>query len=667
MGKMIPKIRLSGQELNNALYLAVEFAQGDNRSGRLLKEFFPDGFRNVIIPGWWYCQIAREIVAKGCLRGKIYPTVPVKRLASIIGSYFWYALAIAESNSGSEAGCRRVLEGIVNNLGPLRLPLFKKLQKGSPRIIDSFNTDILDRLTSLFPSHNETEHACNADQLFQQIEADRGEGKEIDPQRYRTEIWALMGENRVIDAFQKLKQLTDRGVTPDRYSIWEIFNKLAEQKKIIDLIEYARWRSLHNYPLNVKDASILMKATREKKDHFVYRQTLEFVEEIDLTPDSILILEILCAYLELNRHKDAQKLFDDVKNGAIPLDEHHYNVMINISAQQGDPVKAKLYFEQAKKIAPQDVAIYGSLIHAYGKSGDTKSAQQTFDEMEKNGMTPNAAQYGALIHAYGRSGYAELAHEVFYKMIDKGLTPGVVEYGALIYSYGKSGYAELAQRKFDEMIEKGFMPNSALYGALIYSYGKSNNAESAQQTFDRMIKNGLTPSASLYGALIDAYGRSGYAKLAQQKFDEMIDKGLTPGTVEYGALIHAYGKSGYTGLAQRTLGEMIEKGLTPGVVEYGALIDAYGKSDDSKSAQQTFDRMIKSGVAPDSALYGALIHAYVRSGYPDIGEETFRNMPEEIAISDEERIRFYNLIIRGYVQAGLIKDVHRMREERSKL
>lgn len=405
--------RLSESDLNHALYFAVEFAKGDWNASKELREFFPNGYRAVKLPGWWYCQLACDIVQEGCLSTKKYPPIPIRKLASLVGSFLWYALAMAESDSEDKEGCRRVLENIVKHMGPLRLSIFKRLQFESSLYIEPLKLNILDTITHKFP-------VCEtSEEIFQVIEIDKKLGKKIQPKRFYKEISLLIIENRLNQAIEKTKELHKNGVSLSRSLLKKILFKLISKKNIHTLTDYLIWMGNNNY-LNSRDSNFLFKAAQKTGKPIILTTVFECLNTI--TPENIFVYNsLLDVYIRTRQIKKAEQVVVQMSN---------------------------------KGVQP-DIITYGILINGYSKTGQVKKAQNVFDQMIAEGLQPELKQYSALIDGYSRIGEAKEAQKIFDQMLQQGIEPDVIAYETLINAYGKAGQPEKAQEIFTEISKKG--------------------------------------------------------------------------------------------------------------------------------------------------------------------------------------------------------------------
>jgi len=383
MSKNIDHVdRLNESELNHALYLAVEFAKGDWNVGKELREFIPDGHKTAGLPGWWYCQLACDIVETGCLHIPPYPPKSIRNLASLVGPSFWYALAMAESSSGGKEGCQRVIEGIVNNLGPLRLSIFKRLELESRGYIESESLNILYKMIRQYPVYKTSE------EIFQAIEIDQKLGKNIRPELWFEGIRISIKENNLHQAIQKVKELHQNGIRIGKRLLREILDNLIKTKNIQSLSEYLLWIEEKGYHLDLPNSELisLVDAAQKSDDSAKLKELNELIQN---KKETFRYSSLIAQHIKVGKLKKAEEIFNQML-------EHD--------------------------IKP-DVVTYGILINGYAKAGKIPKAQDAFDQLINAGLSPEIKQYTALINAYSRKGQTEGAQKIFDQMIQQQIEP----------------------------------------------------------------------------------------------------------------------------------------------------------------------------------------------------------------------------------------------------
>lgn len=108
-----------------------------------------------------------------------------------------------------------------------------------------------------------------------------------------------------------------------------------------------------------------------------------------------------------------------------------------------------------------------------------------------------------------KSGQLQKALEVYNEMLREGCTPNVVTYNTLIDVYGKTGQWQEALRVIDTMNASNTKPVTRTYNTLMIACNTSGQWQEALSVYNDMVRRGHQPNTTTYNALISAYSKAG--------------------------------------------------------------------------------------------------------------------------------------------------------------
>jgi pentatricopeptide repeat domain-containing protein 1 len=174
----------------------------------------------------------------------------------------------------------------------------------------------------------------------------------------------------------------------------------------------------------------------------------------------------------------------------------------------------------------RSVITYSSLISACEKGGRWEAALQLFDEMTRDGCSPNTVTYNSLIAACGQGAFS------WGEALGAGGSSSFL--GSLRTLEASHSHAPLSPPR----------PNQTQPNQTNHLSSPGGLWEKAQSVFDQMQSSGCAPDVVTYTSLISAYERGGQWHLALQAFQRMLAQGCRPDAIVYNAMVDALWQTG---------------------------------------------------------------------------------------------------------------------------
>ncbi|CAK9178475.1 unnamed protein product [Ilex paraguariensis] len=240
----------------------------------------------------------------------------------------------------------------------------------------------------------------------------------------------------------------------------------------------------------------------KNKALWIFRQMQSF----SIKPNSITILSILPACANLVAAKKVKEIHGCVLRRNLESELPVANSLIDTYAKSGNIVYSKALFDG---ISTKDIITWNTLITGAVLHGCCHDALELFDQMRKEGFTPNRGTFVSIISAYGIAKLVDEGKQVFSSMTeDYRILPGLEHYLAMINLFCRSGRLEEAIKYIEDMeIE----PDSSVWAAFLTACRIHGNVRLAVQAGERLLE--LEPGNALVQLLLlQAYAICGIAE-----------------------------------------------------------------------------------------------------------------------------------------------------------
>ncbi|KAH7300096.1 hypothetical protein KP509_24G044900 [Ceratopteris richardii] len=400
----------------------------------------------------------------------------------------------------------------------------------------------------------------------------------------------------------------------------ELFNQLANRNVVT-------WNSLI--------ASYVRHGMNSEALH-----AFERMQNEGLFPNAITFICILKACCNLGTFETGEKIHSEIsKQGFLEKNAAVGTVLIDMYAKCGMISKARIVFDN---LLSRNIATWTSLIGGYAEVGLGHEALRLYDQMQHEGLLPNAITFicvlkacsttgnvmkgeeihreisrqgliekeiavgNALLHMYAECGALAKAQEVFQELPSWNTTTWTV----LISCYLQHGLNDEALSCFDDMQVEGCCPDSVTYICASQACGNLGAVEKGEKLNAMIIKQGLPEDLELGTALVDMYAKGGLLTRAQQVFERACSRNVATWT----ALISGYAHAGKMGLSSYLLNQMIGEGVKPNPVTFLVLMNACGHVGLVSNALLYFEMMTKSWSSfPSSEHYISIIDVLSRA------------------------------------------------------
>ncbi|KAH7278288.1 hypothetical protein KP509_38G034200 [Ceratopteris richardii] len=345
--------------------------------------------------------------------------------------------------------------------------------------------------------------------------------------------------------------------------------------------------------------------------------------------------------------------------------------LVDMYAKCGNFVKARQVLEE---LPVRDTISWTALIAGYSEYGKGLQALDCFEQMEYEGVSPNAVTFASVLKACGDTGEVAKGESIHDEVCKQHLLKDTVVGTALINMYCKFGALAKAQEVLKEFCVRDIIawnallsgyvdhgenaegldcfwqiqherlsPNVVTFICALKACGNIGALVEGQSIHDQIRERDLLNSHTVLGtALVDMYAKCS----ALTKAAEVLKQLQNRDTMSWTALIAGYVEHGETTQAFECFEQMQEEGLIPNVVTLVCLLRATGRLGLSIWGEKIHDEISRQGLLAESVdLCIALVDMYAKCGALTKARQVLNELPLQ-------NVSCWNALIAGYVQNG---------------
>ncbi|XP_074592608.1 uncharacterized protein LOC141848474 [Curcuma longa] len=332
--------------------------------------------------------------------------------------------------------------------------------------------------------------------------------------------------------------------------------------------------------------------------------------DLGVPPNTIIFNTLIDGLCKAGRLQDGLSLFDRMKSShACDPNTVTYNILIYAFCKAAELDMAhELLTRMEKERVAANVVTLTTFVNGMCRHGMIGSALDFVrkKKVEWPEVKANAITYNILIGAFLHSNNVGRATALFDEMIKEGVSPDSTTYFTLISGLTQAGKLDDAYSNVSLMKKNGFQVDLKGYNTLISGFCKKKRLDKAFEIHDEMCKAGLRPDVFTYTSLIDAFCKAGDFSKADKFLGQMVDAGCKPDVVTYGTLINGYCKAGELDQAMKIFRSMDVSVVPANTVIYSILIDSYCKNKKIDAAIDLFKEMQKQDILPNARTYTSI-------------------------------------------------------------
>lgn len=405
------------------------------------------------------------------------------------------------------------------------------------------------------------------------------------------------------EALQFVNLMLNQDEFPDKVTIATAFSvcanltALAEAKQILARIMPQQGGLEADKIVLVSLVDVFGKCGELEEAHKIFSKLAK--------PDVIAWNTLMKAHVQHGRGKEALELFEKMKQAEIKPNRVSFICGLCACASQAGLAEGKDMQSQISDGGfESDVAVVATLINMYGKCGSLQDAREVFDKFTER----NVILWNAMIAAYAENGHGEEALKLFDQLQKEGLTPDKNTYMSILTSCARQS-PELASEMFGKMPDK----NVAAWNTMIGVYVKHGHSKQATQLFDQMQREGLTADKDTFINVLSACASPSAPSEGKGIHICISRSNLETDILIANALVNMYGKCGCLDDAKKAFNKI----STPTAMLWASLIAAHAQNGQKEEAQNLFKKEQAEGVFAADATYDSVLSSSSGPGLAD--------------------------------------------------
>lgn len=329
------------------------------------------------------------------------------------------------------------------------------------------------------------------------------------------------------------------------------------------------------------------------------------------SPDAITFVCSLKACRTLGSITRGQELFADIVRRGLERELLVGNILVDMYAKCGLIAEAQAVFDNH---LIRSVVSWNTLITAYEGHGCCEEALQCFEEMQHQGIFPDAITFVCCLKACGSLGVSDKGREIHADVSRKGLEKDTVVGSALVDMYAKCGSLAEAQEVFNQLQYQDVVS----WTALIAGFSQCGQIQMVCNMFDRMIEGGTKPNFITFVSILTVCNHAGLLEKGEMYLDSMCKYyGIIPVRKHYTCLIDLLGRAGHI---DRAIALTKKMPFHPGIVVWHTLQSACQKWGNVELGRLAFEHSIQLD-NKDAGSYICMSNIYANAG---MGEDANR-------------------------------------------
>lgn len=314
------------------------------------------------------------------------------------------------------------------------------------------------------------------------------------------------------------------------------------------------------------------------------------------------------------------------------------NKLINMYAKCGSLIDAR---EAFGKMTLRNVISWTSIIAGYAHHGLGDEAFSLFQEMRKEGISPNRVTFLCVLSACNSPKDLENGKMVHFDIVKAGTELNIMIGTGLIDMYGKCGSVDDSCQVFSKM----HIRDVVSWTAMITVYAQHGHNKEALELFQCMQSEGFHPNEFTLSSILGVCDNLGELTHGKQIHMFIVASQFETGGFVGAALVSMYAKCGSIKDAHKVFSNITKRD----VVSWTAMITGCAQHGCAKEMHELFQQMQLERFEPEVTVGNALVDLYTKSGSINDAHRVFDKMPKQDIIS-------WSMLISGYVQQGCSKE-----------
>lgn len=440
-----------------------------------------------------------------------------------------------------------------------------------------------------------------------------------------------MVENTVIKVERIISNMKIREVKPNDITLNTIIDIMVDAKNFnLAWKYYDEMETVYGIEPDIYTYSTLLKSIKNHEpDHKNIERAFNILKIVKLSkakgikPDEILYNCILDTCVKYNRIKQAEVVFNDMREANITPSKITYAIMIKAYGSDYNFEKALELFNEMKLagIAPNEI-IYGCLLNAAVKCSKIEKALEIFEDIKNSNIPMNIILYSTLIKGYTKVKNFNKAFQIYEKLVaDKSVEINTVAYNAILDSCVECGDMDSLNKIYNEFKaraesdENSPQPDLITFSTVIKGYCKQKKIEKVLDIYNYLkLREDFILDEVMYNTILDGMLKAEKYEEALKLYECMKDNKVKRSNATYSIIIKVHSKLNDVVKAVEIYNEMLEFGIKPSLLTYTSILQILIKSKRITNAIEIFDEIVNNEMSPDHVMFNVIINGCIFNG-----------------------------------------------------
>uniref|UniRef100_A0A0D9VPV7 Uncharacterized protein n=1 Tax=Leersia perrieri TaxID=77586 RepID=A0A0D9VPV7_9ORYZ len=429
---------------------------------------------------------------------------------------------------------------------------------------------------------------------------------------------------------------------------------LKEQKDWRRAVEIFNWfRRRRRHEVNVIHYNVVLCAVGRARRWDLVARLWHEMNSSGVVPDNSTYGTLIDVHCKGGRERIALVWLGDMFKRGLRPDEITMSIVLQIHKKAGEYEKAELFFKRwsldsdAKMEGHPCYSLYtyNTLIDTYGKAGQLEKVSDTFNQMLREGVSPNVVTFNTMIHVWGKHRRMEQVASLMRTMEEFQCLPDTRTYNILISLYREINDIDVAEYYFRKMKTENLLPDVVSCRTLLYGYSIKGMVTEAEALLKEMHERNLVIDEYTQSAVTRMYANAGMLEQAWRWFEKF---NYQMNSECFSANIDAFGERGHVLLAEKAFMCCIKRKMLSAIV-CNVMIKAYGLAEKLDEACEIADGMERYGILPDNLTYSSLIQLLSTAKLPEKALYYLRKMQAAKLLIDCVP---YSVVISSFAKNG---------------
>ncbi|KAH6577970.1 hypothetical protein BASA60_003817 [Batrachochytrium salamandrivorans] len=343
-----------------------------------------------------------------------------------------------------------------------------------------------------------------------------------------------------------------------------------------------------------------------------------------------VMIKVFFSIKDLDRVNQTIDLYD---RSGFDRDLVFYGTLMDGMSHLGEHEKSLEFYQEFldASLLPDD-SIYNILLSIHGRRLDMSSAENTWKQMEENGIRLTEHSFCILIHGYGLSGNLRKMEQLLEAMSLRKIPISEATYNTLMNAHINNLNYRGVQHIYERMLSAGIEPGVYTFNILLKLQLRQLQTTKTSETLKAMHDAGIEPTNSTYISLIRLYSRTGHMDEAQRVHRVHKTKSIynddysnSPSTTRV-LFLNKYSNIGDWDAFEEQLSLAKEEGIVFGAIMYEALIQGFYRREGFSGAERWYRIALDSCTTLGVRIFNKMIQLCIRDGFHSMAIEVVNEM-----------------------------------------